>query len=75
MLTHDIKCGSCGREGKMDAYNVVYILPQSERFQFLARDSSSGFMHFRCPSCKVDLVVDPVNVIDASQIVGYPASR
>ena len=75
MLTHDIKCSSCGREGKVDAYDVVYILPQSERFEFLTKDSSTGFMRLRCPSCKVVLVVDPVKVIDASQMVGYPVSR
>ena len=64
MPSRDIKCGSCGREGKLDGYDAVFILPQSERFEFLGQDSSTGCIHLRCPSCKADLVVDPSKVVD-----------
>jgi hypothetical protein len=63
MLICDIKCGLCRRKGKVDAYDAVYILPKSELFVFVGKDSSTGCIHLRCPSCKTDLRVDPSKVI------------
>ena len=72
MLIRNIKCGSCRCKGKADGYDVVYSLPKSELFVFLRKDSSTGCIHLRCPSCKADLAVDPSKVPGASLVVGYP---
>jgi hypothetical protein len=74
MFTRDVKCGSCGREGKVEAHDTVNIVPESEIFELLGKDSSTGYIHLRCPSCKADLAVDPFKVIGASQMIGYPTS-
>jgi len=71
MFTRDIKCGSCGHEGKVEAHDTLNVVPASEIFEILGKDSSTGFIHLRCPSCKEDLTVDPLKVVGSSQMVGY----
>ncbi len=74
MFTRDIKCGSCGHEGKVEAHDTVNVVPASEIFEVLGKDSSTGYIHLRCPSCKEDLAVDPLKVVGSSQMVGYSTS-
>ncbi|MBM4275639.1 MAG: hypothetical protein FJ134_14435 [Deltaproteobacteria bacterium] len=74
MITRDIKCGICGYEGKVEALDTLDSVPKSDIFKILGKDSSTGFLHFRCPSCDLDLAVDPLRVIAANQIIGYPES-
>jgi hypothetical protein len=74
MLIRDVKCGVCRCKGKVDAYDAVFTLPKSELFVFVGKDSSTGCIHLRCPSCKADLGVDPSKVIGVSLVVGYPTS-
>jgi len=73
-ITRDIKCAICAHEGKVDAVDVDRATPPSKIFNVLGKDSS-GYLHFRCPSCGSDLVVDPYEVIGARQMVGQRASR
>jgi hypothetical protein len=72
MVTRSIKCGSCGFEGKIEAHDTVNVVPTSEIFKNLGKDSSTGFLHFSCPSCNEDLAVDPLKAIAARQMVGHP---
>lgn len=74
MVTRDIKCGACGFEGKVEAHDTVNVVSESQIFKNLGKDSSTGFLHFSCPSCNEDLAVDPFKAIAARQIVGYPES-
>lgn len=74
MVTRDIKCGACGFEGKVEAHDTVNLVPESQIFKNLGKDSSTGFLHFNCPSCNEDLAVDPLKAIAARQMVGYPES-
>lgn len=74
MVTRDIKCGACGLVGKVEAHDTVNVVPESEIFKNLGKDSSTGFLHFSCPSCNEDLAVDPLKAIAARQMVGYPES-
>jgi hypothetical protein len=74
MVTRNIKCGACGFEGKLEAHDTVNIVPESQIFKNLGKDSSTGFLHFSCPSCNEDLAVDPLKAIAARQLVGYPES-
>lgn len=72
MVTRSIKCGACGYEGKVEAHDTVNVVPESEIFKLLGKDSSTGFLHFSCPSCNEDLAVDPLKAMFARQMVGYP---
>jgi len=74
VFTRNIKCGACGYKGKVEAHDTVNVFPESEIFKNLGKDSSTGFLHFRCPSCNEDLAVDPLNAIAAKQMVGYRES-
>lgn len=74
MVTRDIKCGACGFEGKVEAHDTVNTVPESQIFKNLGKDSSTGFLHFSCPSCNEYLAVDPLKAIAARQMVGYPES-
>ncbi len=74
MITRDIKCGSCNFEGKVEAHDTVNVVHESKIFKNLGKNSSTGFLHFSCPSCNEDLAVDPLKAIAARQMVGYPES-
>lgn len=72
MVTRDIKCGVCGHEGKIEAHDTVDSVPESHIFKTLGMDSS-GFLRFHCPSCRLNLAVNPkLRLTIAKQIVGYP---
>ncbi|MCK4911637.1 MAG: hypothetical protein KAR83_08330 [Thermodesulfovibrionales bacterium] len=74
MFTREMKCGACGFEGKVEAHDTVNVVLESQIFMNLGKDSSTGYLHFSCPSCNEDLAVDPLKVISVKQMVGYPAS-
>lgn len=73
MITRDIKCGSCGHTGKVEAHDTVKVTPTSEIFTNLGKDSSTGYLHFRCPACEADLQVDPMKMLAAGKVTGRPA--
>ena len=75
MITNNIKCAGCGHVGKVEAHNTVGVTNQSDIFQMLGKDSSTGFLYFKCPSCDEDLAVDPLKAIATKQMVGYPSSQ
>ena len=72
MATRNIKCSACGFKGKVEAHDTVKVVPASEIFKNLGKDSSTGFIHVRCPSCNEDLAVDPLRAMAARQMVGHP---
>ncbi len=74
MVTRDIKCAACGFEGKVEAHDTVNVVSEAQIFKNLGKDSSTGFLHFSCPSCNEDLAVDPLKAIAARHMVGYPES-
>ena len=75
MITNNIKCAGCGHVGKAEAHSTVGVTNQSDIFQMLGKDSSTGFLYFKCPSCDEDLAVDPLKAIATKQMVGYPSSQ
>lgn len=60
----------CGFEGKIEAHDTINLVPESDIFKLLGKDSFTGFIHFSCPSCNADLSVDPLKVICKKQIIG-----
>jgi hypothetical protein len=72
-ITRNIRCTACGFNGKIEAHDTVGSFPENQIFKNLGKDSSTGFMHFLCPACNTDLVVDPLKVFGADTIVGYDA--
>jgi hypothetical protein len=67
MITRNVTGGSCRPEGQVEEHDTINIVPESELF----KDSSTGYIHLRCPSCKADLAVDPLKVIGASEMIDY----
>jgi hypothetical protein len=67
MITRNVTGDSCRPEGQMEEHDTINIVPESELF----KDSSTGYIHFRCPSCKAHLAVDPLKVIGAIQMIDY----
>ena len=59
-LSRRIVCGSCGKEGVVQAYDTV-ATPPEDLFVRLPKDAQ-GYSHFRCPNCGDDLTVDPVDL-------------
>ncbi len=72
MIARDIKCGACGQRGKVEAHDTVNVTAPSDIFRNLGKDSSTGYLHFRCPACNADLEVDPMKMFGSGQVTGYP---
>jgi predicted RNA-binding Zn-ribbon protein involved in translation (DUF1610 family) len=75
MITRDIKCSSCGVEGKIQAHDTIKATPAEQIFRLLGKDSSTGFLHFQCPSCGADLTVDPFIMIGGGTVTGRGSNR
>jgi hypothetical protein len=74
MITRDMKCGVCGYLGKVEAHDTVGSIPESHIFKSLGKDSS-GFLRFICPSCGMNLAVNPTLKITIQKIVtAYPVT-
>lgn len=76
IISWDIECASCGYAGKVEAHDTVNVTPASQIFQHLGKDSSTGYLHFRCPACGADLQVDPMKMAKMlvdGHVTGYPA--
>lgn len=72
MFTRDMKCEACGYEGKVTAHDTIGKVAESDLFQILGKDSSTGLLHFLCPRCHADIAVDPFKAVVAKRMVGYP---
>lgn len=71
MITRDIICNACGHEGKIEAHDTADVFPSDIIFKILGKDPATGYLHFRCPQCSMDLAVDPLKVIGRKKIIGY----
>jgi len=75
MVTRNIKCVGCDYEGKIEAHDTIDGADESDLFETLGKDPSTGFLYFRCPSCNEDIAVDPIKAIRAKQMLGFPPSQ
>lgn len=73
MVTRNIRCGACGFEGKIEAHDTVNVVPESEILKNLGKDSSTDYLHSRCPVCGAVLDLDPVKMLVPGQWTGRTA--
>lgn len=66
----DIKCGECGHQGKVAAYDVVGKYPEDMVFPILGKHRPTAFMMFECPRCKSHIAVDPIKAVRGGVMVG-----
>lgn len=67
MITRNIKCATCGHEGKTESQDTIGVVAEKEIFSYVGKNSSTKFMYFQCPACKKYLTVDPLNVFVPSK--------
>jgi len=75
MVTRNIKCMGCGFEGKIDAWDIVGVVPENEIFKGLGKDTNTGYFFFRCPSCGRDIAIDPLKAFLSRRMKGYPVNE
>lgn len=71
MISREIKCGTCGTEGKVQAHDTVGTTPPEQLFRLLGKDRSTGYIHVQCPTCSSDLAVDPVIMLSGGAVIGH----
>jgi len=75
MVTRNIKCMGCGFEGKVEARDTVGVMPENETFKSLGKDTNTGYLMLRCPSCGKDIAVDPLKAFLSRRMKGYPVKK
>jgi hypothetical protein len=64
----------CEFEGKVEAHDTVGILPADEIFKVLGKDTNTGYILLRCPSCGENIAVDPLKSFFGRKMKGYPVN-
>jgi len=62
----------CEFEGKVEARDTVGVVPENEIFKSLGKDTNTGYLLLRCPSCGKDIAVDPLKAFRSRKMKGYP---
>jgi hypothetical protein len=75
VFSRDIRCSGCGHQGKVQAHDTVGVVPDDQIFRLLGKDSSTGLLHFQCPSCAADLTVNPMQMLSGGRAIGRASSR
>ena len=75
MVTRNIICMECEFEGKVEAQDTVGVVPESEIFRSLGKDTNTGYLLFRCPSCGKQIAVDPLKTFLRRKLKGYPVNK
>ncbi len=74
MVTRNIKCMGCEFEGKVEAHDTVGILSTDKIFKVLGKDTNTGYILLRCPSCGENIAVDPLKSFFGRNMKGYPVN-
>ena len=75
MVTRNIKCMGCEFEGKVEARDTVGVVPDNEIFKSLGKDTNTGYLLLRCPSCRRNISVDPLKAFLSRRMKGYPVNK
>lgn len=77
MPTQKIRCAYCGRDGKIDVWDLNEAVEGSSiLFKYLGHNPLSGHMHFQCPFCGIVSLISPMAVLgDALVIADHCHSR
>jgi hypothetical protein len=71
MVTREISCTYCGREGLMEVPGLQETIPESQLFRQPGYNPWSGDLHYQCPGCRIVLLVKPMDVLDEIHIPCY----
>jgi hypothetical protein len=71
MITREISCTYCGREGQIEVPGLPETIPESKLFKHLGHNPWSGDLHYQCPGCRIVLLVKPMDVLDERKSFCY----
>lgn len=69
MPANTIKCGGCGNEGEMETIGINARKDPGRLFRYLGNHEFTGNMYFLCPHCRREVVVNPMDVLEAPALV------
>ncbi len=71
VTTRKIECCECGKRGEIE---IIGLKPEDafNVFRYLGHHAFSGDLYFRCPACKCELIVNPMEALGPGIIKGLP---
>ena len=72
MASRDILCLNCGITGILSIRDDNDVVPQYHLFKPVSQELYGDF-HYRCPVCKIKLLVDPMEALENEFHKGYPS--
>ncbi len=64
-----IKCCGCGNEGEMEIVGLEPTGVPGLLFRYLGHHEFTGNMYFLCPHCRREVVVNPMEILDAPALI------
>lgn len=64
-----IKCCGCGTEGEMEIIGLDPQMTPDLLFRYLGHHEFTGNMYFLCPHCRCEVVVNPMDILDAPPVI------
>ncbi len=75
MLITKIRCLACGNEGEIEIIGLPPGADPDRLFVYLGNHEFTDNMFFRCPRCKWELLVNPMELLGPGMINGVPLYR
>ena len=72
MTTQKIKCRACDHSGEIEIEGLNHSVSDYLLFTYKGYDASTGDMHFCCPACGRELLVNPMEILGSESILGQP---
>jgi len=73
MTSKEIQCTYCGLNGEMETRNCKsHIHDRKNVFKHIGHNPYSGHLHYQCPSCKIVLLVPPMDILAGKSVKGVP---
>ena len=67
MPASKIKCGGCGTEGEFEIEGLDSNVIPDMLFRYLGHHEFTGNMYFLCPHCRREVVVNPMEILEAPE--------
>jgi len=69
MPASKIKCGGCGTEGEFEIEGMESKVIPEMLFRYLGHHEFTGNMYFLCPHCRREVVVNPMEILEAPELI------
>ena len=73
LINRKIKCCECGKNGEIEIIGLDSG-GASDVFIYLGNHDFTGEMYFRCPACKCELIVNPMDALGPKIMKGLPGN-